>query len=336
MALGQQALGFEQLARDRPPARICSPIHISSSSTVVSDTAPTLSPERLVDQSSKLVDQYAPSVEGPVLRRGCEMGVSDNCELRPPMPASRARMARSAREPGRKRRESAPAAALNRGFAGGRHSRPERGQRSLDARLAPSAAGRRARFLASPFAAPWLDARSTGCPGCWAFTPWPRARTATSARRSTTRSARGRVFALGLTPRRVRHQRLIFFLQPRRTPRRRRVPRGRRLLELRAPRLQRVLCRSSPPGRRCSTTPSRSPSRRSSCRTTSADVLVGAAPPAGRHLRRIVVDRRAGAVNMRGIEESAGVNVVLAADRLRHPAAAGRARAVPGLLPARC
>ena len=41
-------------------------------------------------------------------------------------------------------------------------------------------------------------------------------------------------------------------------------------LELRPPRVQRVLVASSPPGGRCSTTSSRSPSRRSSCRTTSA------------------------------------------------------------------
>ena len=45
---------------------------------------------------------------------------------------------------------------------------------------------------------------------------------------------------------------------------------------------------SSPPGRRCSTTRSRSPSRRSSCRTTSAGVFCvdAAAPQPGGHLLR--------------------------------------------------
>ena len=78
-------------------------------------------------------------------------------------------------------------------------------------------------------------------------------------------------FALGLTPLVFVITGFIFYLDGRHLRRGDGdVPGGRRLVELRPPRVQRVLVASSPPGRRCSTTRSRSPSRRSSCRTTSA------------------------------------------------------------------
>ena len=69
--------------------------------------------------------------------------------------------------------------------------------------------------------------------------------------------------------------------------------------------------RSSPPGRRCSTTRSRSPSRRSSCLTTWRSVLAGA-QDAGRHVLR----HRGGRVLWRDQRHrghgAAALNVVLA------------------------
>ena len=91
------------------------------------------------------------------------------------------------------------------------------------------------------------------------------------------------------------------------------VPGGRRLVELRAPRLQRVLVLLRRLGARCSTTRSRSPSRRSSCRTTSAGCSGSrCATRPGDIIFGIARRRRASRRQRRRRQGVGGLNIVLA------------------------
>ena len=105
------------------------------------------------------------------------------------------------------------------------------------------------------------------------------------------------------------------------------LPGGGRLLELRPPRLQRVRLASSPAGRRCSPTSSRSRSRPSSSRTTwpssgSRSATGPATSSSGSALVALLA-----LLNVKGTEESARLNLVLAIADLADPGRAGRDRA---------
>ena len=91
-------------------------------------------------------------------------------------------------------------------------------------------------------AAPWPNAASTDSSGCSGSTRSSRPPTATSARRSTTRSASSPSFALGPHAGRLHHHRRDLLPDGRHLRRGDGdVPRGRRLLVVRPPRVQRVL-----------------------------------------------------------------------------------------------
>ena len=160
----------------------------------------------------------------------------------------------------------------------------------------------------------WQDADWKASSASWGSTPSSRPPTATSARRSTTRSASSRPTRSGLTPV-VFIITGFFFFCTAATLRRgdRDVPGGGRLVELRAPRVQRVLVVLRRLGARCSPTSSRSRSRRSSSRTTSAGCSGRrCATRPGDIIAGCVVIAVLAAINVFGVKESTGINVPLA------------------------